>query len=233
MNTITAVQKLRRILQNQQINFDSESDTLIESIGEAVEKYNQDYPVEVIVTLTGNGTGVINFPPSFICDFSIIKSVEYPVSDLVAQKTYIEEESRGLYKKPDDTLQLLLYESSPAVGDELRISFSRHIELVSEVRTFDQLAVLKLSAYFACIKEANKEYNTTSNGQALDFVEMTSSADGRLRVAEKFLQDYLNHIFGDASKADNIEKTVAAYSTRQWKTETSWKTDRIFHKDDI
>jgi hypothetical protein len=233
MNTTTAVQKLRRILQNQNINFDSESDVLIDSIGEAVEKYNDDYPVDIIVTLNGNGTGVIDFPVTFTSDFSIIKSVEYPVSDITAEKTYIDESERGLYEKPSGTLQLLLYETAPASGDEVRVSFTKHIELVSEVRTFDQTSVLKLAAYFACVKEASKEFNTTSNGQALDFVDFTTSANGRFAVAEKFLQDYLNHIFGDPKKFDNLEKTVAAYSAKQWKTNTTWNTSRIFHKDDI
>jgi len=232
MNTTTAIQKLQRLLQNQDINFNQESDTLEESINEAIEKYNKDKPTETIKEYTGNGTGIYDLPATFIWNFSEIKQVEYPVDDTEPEKDIIAKENYEVYKQPIGTINLLLLDDSPEITEKLRVSYTALISTISDVLQSDQLAVLNLSAYFACLKEAQKEYNTTSDGQGLDFVNMVASGNSRLNIAKQFKMNYDNHIFGDPEEANRKAETAAGQATQQWNTETRWGVDRVFHEDD-
>ena len=234
MNQEDALKRLKRILQSQEINLDQDTATMQECIEEAVDKYSTDKPIEIVVDLAGNGTQVLDFPSTFTYDFSAINSVEYPVDDTVSDKSYLEAgEEFTLYRKPDGTLQLLLIDATPEnSSDPVRASFTQYVDSVSDVLTHHQKAVIQLSAYFACLREAQKTANTTADGEGLDFVETATSSTRFSTLAEKFKTNYDNIIFGDPEAAKAAGETVAAGYEGQLNTVSRFNEPRIFHKDD-
>jgi len=233
MNLTIAITRLKRILQSQDINFDSESETLQDCVREAVDKYSEDMPISLLIDLAGNGTQVLDFPVTFTYDFSVIKRVEYPVDDTVSDKVYLDTDDYSFYRKPDGTLQLLMLEGTPEdASDPVRVEFTKYVDTISDVLAHHEKGVLQLSAYFAALREAMKAANTTSDGEGLDFVEHTTSSSRYESLAEKFKKNYENSIFGDADAAENAGKTVASAHMDQWTTESRFNEPRIFHKDD-
>jgi len=230
----TAITKLILIIQSQDINFDSESDTLQLCVEDAVDKYSHDVPIRPKVDLVGSGGSVLNFPGTFTYDFSAIKNVEYPVDDTVGEKTYLTlNDDYSLYRKPDGTMQLLLVSATPdGASDPVRVEYTKYSYAISDVPEYHERAVLQLSAYYACLSEANKANNTTSDGEGLDFVEHTTASSRYEAIGEKFKRNYDDIIFGNPDNAENLGKTVVYSEHVQWETEPRFGGSRIFHPDD-
>lgn len=230
MDIATAIDRLQRMLQVQDVNLDESEQTSTECIQEAVNKYAHDHDVIIKEDLTGDGTQVLDMPSDFLDDFSNLISVEYPIDEV--PRSYIEAGDYSIYKKVDNTLQLVLYEDTPATGDTVRLEFSKYISLMDDVPTKDTFAVLNLSAYYACLRESQKASNTTSDGDALDFVDLVESASRYQTLADKFKMNYDNHIFGDVNGIEARGKTEAGMAIKQWDTTSRWNEPRVFHEDD-
>lgn len=233
MDTSTALERLRRVLQSQKISFDSETDTLTECIERAVGRFNADKGVVRVDALDGNDTPLVALPAAFTTDFSVIRQVEYPVDDDALDPTYLEPDEYMVYRKPNGTVYLRFLTGSPvADSDNINVTYTAQAEIISDLVTADAIAVIELSAYFACISEAQKTANTTNNGEGLDFVDKQSSSQRYEVLGEKFLRNYNDAIFGSATKAKALNDNVAASKIDNWHTDTRFDDLRIIHKDD-
>ena len=234
MDLTTAIDELRLILQSQDVNFDDASDILELSIKNAVDKYSRDMPQTALVDLAGNGTQVLDFPSTFTYDFSVIQQVEYPVDDTSADKTYLDAgDDYNFYRKPNGTLQILMVDATPEdASDPVRVTYTNYIDTISDVFANYTRAVLQLSAYYACLSEAMKAANTTSDGEGLDFVDHVTTSSRYEQIGEKFLKNYEKVLFGDSESAQRLGVTVAVSAREQWSTSSRFNTPRIFHVDD-
>lgn len=229
MDLTTAVEKLQRLIQNQDINFDSSPDVLNECVERAVVRYGIDSEHRIKVDLSGNDTGIISLPAGVVDDCTKIVSVEYPVGENPPE--YIEKEDWGMYKDSSGDLELRLYKDAPETGKDIRIEINEYINLVDNVPEKDEWALLYLSAYYACIVEAQKAGNTVSEGEALDFVEFTTSSDRYEEIGKEYLSQYLTHMFG-SEEADKRKSNEGAMSLGRWGTDSRYNRPRIFHVED-
>lgn len=230
MDLADAKLRVINIIQSQDINFDNTDTSLGEAIEEAVNKYSDDRPIDDVQALTGNGTQKIDLPTEFKLNFSILQKVEYPVGN--TPPSWLTSDEYSVYRNPDDSLELRLFDVSPPTGEAVNITFTTYTSAIADVNIYDLNAVLQLAAYFAVIREAQKASNTTSDGDALDFVDHTTTASRYELQTEKFKTNYDNHMFGDSEAAKRLGDTEHASTNGQWETESRFNQPRIFHKDD-
>lgn len=230
MDLATAKLRVTNIIQSQEINLDNLDDSLGEAIEEAVNKYSDDRPIDDVQALAGNGTQKIDMPAEFKLYFSMLQKVEYPTGN--TPPTWLSTDEYSVYRNPDDTLELRLNDVSPPVGEDVNITFTTYTSAIADVNEYDLNAVLQLAAYFAVIRESQKASNTTSDGDALDFVDHTTTASRYETQALTFKKNYDNHMFGDSEAAERLGDTEHASTNGQWETESRFNQPRIFHKDD-
>ena len=230
MDLATAKLRVINIIQSQDINLDNFDDSLGEAIEEAVNKYGDDRPLDDVDALDGNDTQIIDMPGTFALGFSELKSVEYPTGN--NPPTILGTDEYGVYRNPDDSLELRLYNATPPTSETVNITFTTYNSDIASVRDSDLNAVLQLAAYFAVIREAHKASNTTSDCDALDFVDHTTTASRYETQAQTFKANYDNHMFGDSDAAQRLGDTEHSSSNGQWETESRFNQPRIFHKDD-
>lgn len=91
------------------------------NILEAIKKYSKHRPDLKVVDIAGNGTHDYSLPTGWIDEFSIIRSIEYPVGNVPAD--YLDADDYEIYQTTT-AKKIRLNTYSPSASDSFRVSFT-------------------------------------------------------------------------------------------------------------
>lgn len=125
------------------------------AIAKAVETYSKHRPRVRVVDQGGVGThaALLFVLEGWDDEFSMVRSVEYPVDDAKAAKTVLSPEEWTVYQAPDGKELHLLDGATIAEGAPVRITFTAiHVvdEQASTIPAKDETAVQALAAAYFC-----------------------------------------------------------------------------------
>src|SRR6266852_4673902 len=108
-----------------------------------LQRYSKDRPRELVTDVSGNGTSIIPTPTAggvaFDDDFSLVRTIEFPLG--IVPPSFLLEEDWAMYRTPTG-LQIMLYATTPAASDTLRIAWTaRHLADGSTIPDADFEAV--------------------------------------------------------------------------------------------
>jgi len=222
MDTSTAIQKMKYLLQSQDINFSSVSNVLEECLADAVERYNDDKPIKQVIVVTGNDAKTLALPSNYVRDFTVIDTIEYPVSKTPPE--FIDARYWRMHQTPEGASdEIVFLDESPSSSQSVHLHMTIRVTSVSDVRTQDERSLISLACYYACEAEAQKDANTTDDGRGLDFTNHIGSAGQRNTNSKRFMDYYEKHIFG------GDEKVKPGISHGNWDTWFGKRNERITH----
>lgn len=167
-----------------------ETDDFTNAIDAALATYSRHLPKKVSEDLAGDGSHDLELPDNWIDEFSVIKSVEYPVDEVPA--ILIDKSAWMIYQSPDGNVLRLLSES-PEIGESVRVRFTIP-RLEADVRPGDEDAVASLAAANCCDVLANIFTQTGDTTISADSVDYRSKGDEFARRAKALRQRYFDHM---------------------------------------
>ncbi len=182
-------------------------------IQEAVKIYSKHRPREVVKDIAGAnaydysiGTNLA----SWIDDFSIIKSIEYPADQRDPQ--YIDEDDFIIYKKESD-LFIRFLADTPQATEKIRVTYTAlHIlsEALNTIPLVDQDAVCNLAASL-CSGALASYYAQTSDStigaDSVNYRTKSQEYSSRAKDQKKLYMDHLGLKDGDVAPA-SVRKAV-------------------------
>lgn len=167
---------------------------------------------------------------SYINDFSVVSSVEYPVDDTdETPNILIPEEDWYIYKKPTTDKYLRFVNYTPAATEDIRVIYSTlHTVTVtgtSTVSDYDEEAVQALAASYFCIIVAASFAHSGDSSISADSVDHKSKSSEYNSLKKTFRKIYLDHM-----GLDEKNTVKAASQNFDWDIEGSWSSDKLTHK---
>jgi len=182
-------------------------------IQEAVKIYSKHRPREVVKDITGAGTydySIATNLASWIEDFSIVKSIEYPADQRDPQ--YVDEDDTLIYRKESDLFIRFLLDS-PSASQKIRVTYTA-LHLLSETQCTiplgDQDALCNMAASL-CSQALASYYAQTSDStitaDSVDHRSKSQEYNSRAKDQKKLYMDHLGLKDGDVAPA-SVRKVV-------------------------
>ena len=160
------------------------------NISAALGKYSRHRPDHKVVDVAGNGTHAYDLPAGWVTEFSIIKSVEFPIGDVPA--SFLEKDEYEVYETPvGRKLRLLNY--APAATDSFRVKFTT-LRTSSTVPDGDIDAFTWLAVSLCCEELANAYAQSGDSTLAADSVDYKDKSYRFAQRAKRLMQLYKEHL---------------------------------------
>jgi hypothetical protein len=167
-----------------------ETDDFTNAIDAALATYSKHLPKKVATDLAGDGTHDLELPADWVDEFSVIKSVEYPVDEVPA---ILIDKSDWMFYIATDGRVLRLLSDTPETGESVRITYTVP-RLETDVRVIDEDAVASLAAANCCDVLANIFTQSGDSTISADSVDHRSKGDEFARRAKALRQRYFDHM---------------------------------------
>jgi hypothetical protein len=182
-------------------------------IQEAVKIYSKHRPREVVKDITGAGAYDCSIGTnlvSWIDDFSIIKSIEYPADQRDPQ--YVDEDDFLIYRKETD-LFIRFLADTPQATQKIRVTYTALHVLSGALNTIplgDQDALCNLAASL-CSQALASYYAQTSDptigADSVNYRTKSQEYNSRAKEQKKLYMDHLGLKDGDVAPA-SLRKAV-------------------------
>lgn len=183
------------------------------AVDAAVARYSKHRPLEVVEDLPGNGTADLDFPETWLAEFSQIRRIEYPVGS--NPEALLDAEEWSIYRAPSG-YKLRLRWDKPEVGESVRMTFTVP-RVEADVPDADLDAVASLAAS-ACLRSLAALYGQTSDPTIqADSVNYRSKTDEFRRLADALEERYNAHL-GVDTKGTAPAASVIASAPRSGRT---------------
>lgn len=160
------------------------------NITAAISIYSKHRPDVKVADITGNGGHDYDLPSGWINEFSIIKSIEYPIGDVPA--TMLDSDDYEIYQTPT-AKKIRLLNDSPSASESFRITFTI-LRADTTIPDGDVDALCNLAAAL-CLEELANVFAQTSDPLInADSVNYRSKSDEFSRRAKRLMQLYKEHI---------------------------------------
>lgn len=180
-------------------------DDFTPAVDAALALYSKHLPKKIVKDLDGADSHDLDLPAEWVDEFSVIKSVEYPIGNI--PPTLIDNEDWTLYETPTGkSLRLIVDE--PETGESVRLTFTV-IRVEAQVRTGDEDAIASLAAASCCDLLANIYTQTDDPTISADSVDYQSKGDQFARRAKALRQRYYDHMGIDPKAPQPGFSTVA------------------------
>ena len=186
-----------------------ELDDYTNAIDAALAIYSKHLPKKVVEDLDGDGSHDLELPDDWVDEFSVIKSVEYPIDNVPA--TLIDKSEYVIYQTPEAKV-LRLLSDTPETGKSVRIVYTVP-RVEADVRIGDEDAVASLAAANCCDVLANIFTQLTDSTMSADSVDYRSKGDEFARRAKALRQRYYDHMGISPDGTQPGLSTVAAAPT--------------------
>jgi hypothetical protein len=200
-----------------------------------IQRYTQDSPIEVVSDIQGNGTNYLPVPvapgtggdlPVFEPEFSIIRSIEFPIGQQPPQM--VLDSDLRLYRSPTQ-YQILINFDTPGPDDVMRVTWTaRHRPDGSTVPDKDFYAVVDFAGSLAAEKLASFYVGTGDSTMDADVVNYRSKSQEMLNIAKALRKRYFNHMGIDENAASGDEQKPAIALGNQF-NEMNSGVDRLIH----
>lgn len=200
-----------------------------------IERYSQDAPLEIVSDVQGNGTNYLDLPiapgegndlPVFEPNFSVLKSIEYPIGQQPPQMV-LDSDFR-VYRTPQGYKVLINFDT-PGPTDTARMTWTaRHLADGSTVPDKDFYAVVDFVASLGAEKLATFYVGTGDASIQADVVNYRSKSQEMLTVAKALRKRYFNHMGVDENAAGGDEVAPAFALGNQYLEQNSG-VDRLVH----
>jgi len=150
----------------------TDPDDFDNAIETALKEYSKHDPAELVVDINGSGTHDQDLPAGWIGEFSLVKTIEYPLGEVPA--SLLDSDDHEIYQTPaGDKLRLL--NESPGITETLRIKFTV-LRTVPTVPSKNIEAFILLAASCCCDKLANAWLQNSDSTIAADSVDYRSKS---------------------------------------------------------
>jgi hypothetical protein len=171
---------------------------IIKAIAKAIKTYSKHRPREVVEDIAGDGGFEYDLGDldHWSDEFSIVKTVEYPVDDTDENPDLLLDDEVEIYKKPAGTY-LRFLDDTPAATEQIRITYTgMHVCTDEEctVPDADEEAVQALAAAYFC-KMLAAAYATDEDSTInADSVNHAGKSERYLRMKKEYQAEYDEHI---------------------------------------
>jgi len=203
-----------------------EADKIL-AIAMAVKTHSRHRPRVVVEDFDGDGEfdyAISDFA-SWSEDFSVIRTVEYPVDDDDQTPDILQDDEWMIYEKPSGKV-LRFKEASPDATEDFRVTYTAlHTctDSACTVSDFDTEPVQALAAAYFCEMLATYYAQSGDSTIQADSVDHKSKADEYSRRARAYARIYYTHMGVDEGK------TRAASVTKDQDMQASWASDKLTH----
>lgn len=200
-----------------------------------IQRYSLDAPLEMVSDIKGNGTNLLPVPvapgegndlPVFEPNFSVIRTIEYPIGQQPPQ--FVLDSDLRLYRSPSG-YNILLNFDAPPEDIPLRVTWTaRHLVDGSTVPDKDFFAVVDFAASLAAEKIASFYVGTGDSTMQADVVNYRSKSQEMLNIAKALRKRYFNHMGVDEGPGGDNEIAPAIAIGHQFLEQNSG-VDRLVH----
>lgn len=200
-----------------------------------VQRYSQDRALEIVSDVAGNSTHYLDLPvapgdgddlPLFEPEFSVIKSIEYPIEQQPPQ--LVDESDFRVYRSPQG-YKLLINFDTPGPNDTCRITWTaRHLADGSTVLERDFYAIVDYAGSLAAEKLASKYVQIGDSTIQADVVNYRTRSSEMLTIAKTLRKRYYNHMGIEEGASGTNEQAPAFALGHQWLEQNSG-VDRLVH----
>jgi len=190
------------------------------NISAALTVFSRHKPDIKAVDVTGNGTHDYSLPTGWIDEFSIIKSIEYPVDNV--PEDFLDDDDYKIYQTTTVKKVRLLTYSPPATAS-FRVTFTipRLITTIPD-NDIDAFAIL---AAALCLEELANAYTQTSDSTiAVDSVNWRTKGYEFAQRAKQMMKLYKEHM---GIREDDV--TPAASAVTDLEINYPGGQDRLTH----
>lgn len=192
------------------------------AIAAAVERYSQDRPRDKVEDINGQGTQALALPAGWQADFSVLRSLEYPVGNV--PPTVLAQDSYGLYLAPaGQSIQLRAV--IPIGVANVRATYTIRHQVGAAVDTIPQQhreVVACWATAILCDQLASFYSGQTDTTMQADAVDHKSKAGEYAARARGFRKRYLDELGID------VRRNVAAGAVVNLDRMDSRGEDRLF-----
>ena len=177
---------------------------------QALKEYSRYTPAILVTDISGDGSYEYALPTGWVTDFSAIQSVEYPAG--ISQDpadALIPPEKYGVYRNAT-TSKLRFYDTSPAAGNLIRVTFTIPHTVVTAASTVfanDFDAVCAMAAGFCCFDLARRFAQDQDSMIAADSVDRRTKSDRYQSLGKSLIGEFSIH-FGLDKEAAVIASSV-------------------------
>lgn len=192
---------------------------------EAVNRYSQRRPREVVAEIDGGGGYDYDLPDDWLDGFSVAKQVEYPAGEQVP--CILDDNDWIIYQGADGKkLRFLTYR--PASGETALLTFTAPHAVTgsgSTVSSGDQDAVINLAGALCCYALARKYAQTSEPSIAADVVNYQTKSGEYAKRGKELEKLYNDHLAPSAKDGGLPPASVSG----DWDSNAGWGTDRLTH----
>lgn len=186
-------------------------DDYTNGINAALKRYSTANPRVLVRDLPGADSHDLALPVEWVADFSVIRSLEYPVGNVPAD--ILQTDCWSLYQSPATT-SIRLFDLTIGTTDTVRCSFTV-IHSESTLPVTDQQAVAELAAS-SCLYQLSAAYgNSMDSTIQADSVDYQSKTDQYRRLAADLRKQALSALGLDDDDAIPPAAVVAAPPPRR------------------
>ena len=185
-------------------NEDLQPEDFTGNVLEAIKRYSKARPRTLAADVAGTGGHDYTLPSGWSPGLSVLESIEYPIGDI--PETFLDPTTVKLYQTPEG-LKLRLYEVTPPVGQDFRVTFTALHEEASLPES-DLEAVANLAASLCCRQLAQRYAGTSDSMIGADSVNFRSKGDEFARRAKE-----LKQLYQEAIGVKENDTTPAAMTT--------------------
>lgn len=194
------------------------------AIGNALQRYSQDAPRQLVRDVTSDGTALLPLPTDWVDGISDLHEIEYPIGNF--PPTLLEPDAFGLYTTPSgNVIRVAL---APPIGDGLRVSFTAPHQLDNSHDTIPathQRALACLAAADLCGQLASYYASESAPTIGADVADHQGKTDRYRKRAQDLLAEYVRIV----GVAPSNRTTPASAIAQPGKPVDSLGWPRMFH----
>lgn len=173
------------------------------NINAAISIYSKHRPQLKVVDIAGNGTNDYDLPTGWSDEFSVIRSIEYPVGNIPA--TILDPDDYEIYQTPV-AKKIRLKTVAPSASESFRVRFT--VPRTDTTIPDSDIDALCNLASALCLEELANAYAQISDSTiAADSVNYRSKSQEFAQRAKRLMQLYKEHI---GIKEDDITPPAVA-----------------------
>lgn len=203
------------ILQNNEIDA---------CISNAITIHNQNYPIETIGDLDGDGSAYdFSFPTGWVADFSKIRKVEYPAGN--RNPDYLEHGAQWILYDNGVEEKFRMVLSTPASGETVRLTFTVPY-VITTIKNLPQEHIRPfayLAAALCCEPIAAHYSQCTDTSIHLDVAEYGDKDEKWHTLSKTYRKKYLEGMGGGTDK----ENLKAAGARINWDRKNKYNEDPL------
>lgn len=160
------------------------------NITAALSRYSRHRPALQVVDVTGNGGHDYDLPSGWVGEFSVVRSIEYPVGDVPA--TILDSDDYEIYRTPSGE-KLRLVNHAPSASESFRVAFTV-MRTAATVPDGDVDAFVWLAAALCCEELANafaQSGDSTISADAVDYQSKSREFASRARRLKQLYKEHL------------------------------------------